>query len=322
MKANLAVAQERTRPAVARGGSNSDVHSNAIPRTTGANAGSPVVGPIRCCREDGTGGILPTMNELLDRLQLDTYLRRVHLERTPNTDLGGLRELHHAQFFTIPFENFDVLAGRGVDLDPDIVFDKLVGNRRGGYCFELNGLMLRVLRTLGFDARPLLARVHLNDPPSSRTHQLNLVRLGHDDWLMDVGFGAGGPRAPLPLREGSTDCGVAAFELRRQEPWGWMLRTSDAGRWKPSYSFDLSLVTQADIELGNHYTSTSPKTHFTRLATASLPTAGGRVSLRDDELTVIEGSRETTRRIDPEAYLEVLESTFGIELPELPRTVG
>jgi len=262
------------------------------------------------------------MQEPLSHSQIEAYLQRVRLARAPRPDLGGLRELHHAQFFTIPFENFDVLAGRGIDLDPDVVFEKLVSSRRGGYCFELNGLMLRVLSTLGFDARPLLARVHLTDPPSSRTHQLNLVRLEHEDWLMDVGFGAGGPRAPLSLREGSTDCGVAAFELSRQEPWGWMLRTSDAGRWKPSYSFDLGHVTEADIELGNHYTSTSPKTHFTQLATVSLPTDDGRVSLRDDELTVIDGSRETTRRIKPEAYLEVLESTFGIELSELPRTVG
>ncbi len=261
------------------------------------------------------------MDELLTRSQLDGYLHRVRLTRAPGTDLDGLRKLHRAQFFNIPFENFDVLSGRGIDLAPDAVFDKLVVHRRGGYCFELNGLMLRVLRTLGFDARALLARVHLTDPPSGRTHQLNLVRLKDDDWLMDVGFGAGGPRAPLPLHEGATDCGIAGFELSRQEPWGWMLRTSEVGEWKPSYSFDLAHVTKADIEVANHYTSTSPNTHFTRLATVSLPTAGGRVSLRDRELIEIRGTEETTRLIDPGSYLDLLKTTFGIELSELPRTI-
>lgn len=261
------------------------------------------------------------MDELLSRDQFETYLRRVGLTRAPDADAFGLVALHHAQFFTIPFENFDVLSGHGVDLDPEVVFNKLVSKRRGGYCFELNGLMLRVLRTIGFDARPLLARVHLTDPPSSRTHQLNLVHLAQERWIMDVGFGAGGPRAPLLLGEGVTDCGVAGFELSRRDPWGWMLRTREADKWKPSYSFDMGFVTAEDIELGNHYTSTSPKTHFTQLATVSLPNQDGRISMRDGEFTEIDGSGERTRRIDPKSYLEFIQNTFGIELPELPRTI-
>jgi len=262
------------------------------------------------------------MDQLLSHGQLDAYLRRVGLPNTPPTDIDGLRQLHRAQFFAIPFENFDVLSGQGIDLTPDVVFEKLVMNRRGGYCFELNGLILRVLQTLGFEARPLLARVHLTDPPSGRTHQLNLVRFANENWLMDVGFGAGGPRAPLLLREGVTDCGVASFELSRREPWDWMLRTREAGEWKSSYSFDLGHVTTEDIEVGNHYTSTSPKTHFTQLATVSLPTPGGRVSLRDLELTQFDDSNERTRQIDPGSYLDFLRNTFGIELPESPPTIG
>jgi N-hydroxyarylamine O-acetyltransferase len=189
------------------------------------------------------------MNQSLSDGQVDAYLGRVGLPGAPATDVEGLHRLHTAQFFTIPFENFDVLEGRGVDLEPDAVFDKLVASRRGGYCFELNGLMLRVLCALGFDARALLARVHLTDPPSGRTHQLNLVRFGSEPWVIDVGFGGGGPRAPLPLREGTTDCGAASFELSRCEPWGWMLRTLESGEWRSSYSFDMGHVTGADIEL-------------------------------------------------------------------------
>ena len=262
------------------------------------------------------------MDELLSRRQLDAYLQRVGLSCAPSTDAAGLVELHHAQFFTIPFENFDILLGNGIDLASDKVFDKLVMDQRGGYCFELNGLMLRVLRTLGFDARPLLARVHLTDPPSGRTHQLILVQFDDEPWIIDVGFGAGGPRAPLRLREGVTDCGVASFELSQSEPWGWILKTLEAGEWKSSYSFDLGHVTTEDIEVGNHYTSTSPKTHFTQLATVSLPTPDGRVSLRSLELTEIDRAAECTRVIDPESYLDVLRNTFGIELPELPPIIG
>ena len=262
------------------------------------------------------------MHDILSHDQLDTYLQRVGLSCAPPTSAAGLTELHQAQFFSIPFENLDIPLGRGIDLTLDPVFEKLVSNRRGGYCFELNGLMLRVLRTLGFDARPILARVHLTDPPSGRTHQLNLVTLEDHLWLMDVGFGAGGPRAPLPLDAGVTDCGVASFELGRREPWGWLLRTRESDDWKSSYSFDLGHVTTEDIEVANHYTSTSPNTHFTQMAVVSLPTPNGRISLRDLELTEVIGSDETTRELDAESYLDLLRTTFGIRLPELPSTIG
>ncbi len=139
---------------------------------------------------------------------------------------------------------------------------------------------------------------------------------------MDVGFGAGGPREPLPLREGVTDCGTSAFEVSRRDPWGWMLRTREPGGWKSSYSFDMGLATAEDIEVGNHYTSTSPNTHFTQLATVSLPTQDGRVSLRDLDLTEIDESGQRTRLIAPDSYLEFIQGTFGIKLPELPRTIS
>ena len=119
-----------------------------------------------------------------------------------------------------------------------------------------------------------------------------------------------------------TDCGVASFELSQRERWGWVLRTLEAGEWKSSYSFDLGHVTAEDIEVGNHYTSTSPKTHFTQLATVSLPTPEGRVSLRDLELTKVDGSSERSRQIDPGSYLDFLRDTFGIELAERPPTIG
>jgi len=262
------------------------------------------------------------VKEILSHIQLDAYLHRVGLACAPDNNADGMAALHRAQFFTIPFENFDVLSKREVDLDPDLVFDKLVTRRRGGYCFELNGLMLRVLRTLSFDTLPLLARVHLTDPPSGRTHQLNLVTLGEKQWIMDVGFGAGGPRAPVLFQEGVTDCGIASFELSRREPWGWMLSTLESGEWKSSYSFDLGHVTAEDIEVANHYTSTSPKTHFTQLATVSLPTLEGRVSLRDLDLTEIDASGDRTRRVDPKSYLGFIRDSFGIDLQELPRTIG
>ncbi len=250
------------------------------------------------------------------RFETSAYLERIGLSQAPPQDEAGLALLHTAQFHTIPFENFDIQLGRGVDLEPAALFDKLVRRRRGGYCFELNGLMLMALQALGFSARPLLARVHLGSPPSGRTHQLNRVELDDCVWIIDVGFGAGGLRAPMPLEVGATHEGPAcAFRLEHREPWGFLLRTQENDTWKDSYSFDESHVFPADIAVANHYTSTSLDTHFTTSRVASLPNERGRVSLRNFTLTQLEAGKATTAQIAPgETYLEALKHHFGIQL--------
>lgn len=248
--------------------------------------------------------------------ELESYLARVGLTEVPKPDEQGLRALHRAQFFSIPFENLDIQLNRGISLDPDDLVTKLVHGRRGGYCFELNGLLLMALRSLGFSARPLLARVHLHEPPSGRTHQLALVDIGGRPWIIDAGFGAGGLRCPLPLESGRTEQGPGwAFRLEDREPWGIMMSSREDGRWKDSYSFDLTHVTAADIAVGNHYTSTSPASHFVTSRVASLPLEEGRVSLKNFTLSRIEGGSKTTREIPPgRRYLVEVEEAFGIDL--------
>jgi N-hydroxyarylamine O-acetyltransferase len=247
---------------------------------------------------------------------LEAYLRRVGLDAPPRPNEAGLRALHDAQFHAVPFENLDIQLGRGISLDEARLVAKLVHRRRGGYCFELNGLMLLALGALGFVARPLLARVHLGPSPSGRTHQLSLVDLGGRLWILDVGFGAGGLRAPLPLEPGVVDEGPHwADRLVERDPWGYLMQTREGGEWKDSYSFDLSVVTEADRAVGNHFTSTSTASHFVTSRVASLPTPDGRVSLRDFTLTTLQRGESRTRSVAPgPAYLEELRATFGIEL--------
>lgn len=136
-------------------------------------------------------------------IDLDAYLARLGLGLPPLADIDGLTTLQRAHRLAIPFENLDIRLGRGISLDPGHVFEKLVHKRRGGYCFEQNQLFLRALQAIGFDARPLLARVWLvaeGVPP--RTHTLNLVRINGEDWIADAGFG-GSYSPPMKLFHGS-----------------------------------------------------------------------------------------------------------------------
>lgn len=254
----------------------------------------------------------------------DLYLPRVGLSTPPRPDESGLRQLHEAQFFNIPFENFDIQLGRGISLAPDKVFDKLVNHRRGGYCFELNALMLQALQAAGFEARPLLARVHLGPVPTGRTHQISVVQIGARPWLMDVGFGGGGLRCPLPLEAGQTaEESGWGFRLVADERWGTMMQSRERGVWKDSYSFDMSHVCAADIEVANHFTATSPTSDFVTARKASLPNVNGRVSLLDFDLTTIVDEIKTVTQVAAgQAYLDLLVEQFNIDLAVPYQSLG
>src|SRR3954471_14394000 len=125
-----------------------------------------------------------------DPALLAAYFDRIGYRGEPAPDQQTLIALHRAHRMAVPFENLDIPLGRGIALDPERLFGKLVTGRRGGYCFEQNALFLRMLESIGFEARSLLARVWLMaeaTPP--RTHTLNLVRLGSEQLIVDVGFG-------------------------------------------------------------------------------------------------------------------------------------
>jgi N-hydroxyarylamine O-acetyltransferase len=265
---------------------------------------------------------------MTSQFDLPAYLTRIGLRDIPAPDADGLALVQRAHRLAIPFENLDIPLGRGVSLDPDAVFDKIVSRRRGGYCFEQNQLFLRALLALGFDARPLLARVWLGaseTPP--KTHTLNLVTLDGARWIADAGFG-GSYTPPLVLAEGmeAITSDGAHHRLRTDPDHGWMLeRHGDAtltdGRgaqhegWLPQYSFTLEPVAPADLALANHWTSTAPDTRFTTLRVASIALPNGFASLTDRQYSRRNLDQASSGEIESaKVYRMRLSLMFGIDL--------
>lgn len=247
---------------------------------------------------------------------LQLYLHRIECAPPPAPDEESLATLQRAQLSTIPFENFDILLGRGVSLEPTAICDKLLHHSRGGYCFELNGLLLLALQALDFDARTLLARVHVRGTPTARTHQLILVQIGGHQWITDAGFGGHTLRTPLPLElNNPRSCEGQTYQLTQIEPWGIMLQLQSEGEWRDLYSFDLGHVTLADIALGNHYTSTHPEVFFTFDRMASICTSEGMNTLYNTTFKRDAGGMQQVQEI-PEGseYLVALRTHFGIDL--------
>ena len=260
-------------------------------------------------------------------IDLDAYLARLALTEPPAADADGLATLQRAHRLAIPFENLDVILGRGIRIDSESVFAKLVTARRGGYCFEHNRLFLDALAALGFEARPLLARVWLGaseTPPL--THALSLVTITGQDWITDAGFG--GSYAPvMPLADGAEAeaSDGARFRLARDPVHGWMLsrdghpgttdgRNTGAG-FQPQYSFTLAGVWDADLALSNHWTSAAPGSRFMQVRLASRVLPQGMASLNERHYRQRASEDETAIEItDPEAYRNRLEEAFGIAL--------
>lgn len=258
---------------------------------------------------------------------LDAYFARIGLPARVTPDAEGLGRLQREHRLSIPFENLDVRLGRGIAIDSASVFAKLVVARRGGYCFEQNRLFMDALAALGFQVRPLLARVWLgvtDTPPL--THTLSLVTIDGRPWIADAGFG--GSYAPVMALADGWEAEApdgAWFRLERHADHGWMLyRKGEAGStdgrgtgegWQPQYSFTEAAVFDADLALANHWTSTAPASRFTQLTLASIVLPHGLAGLTDRRYHRRAGDNDTVAEItDPRVYRMRMSLMFGIDL--------
>lgn len=253
-------------------------------------------------------------------LDLDGYFARIGYTGSPRPDLETLRALTELHPARIPFEAVDVFLGRPVELTPRAVQAKLIEAGRGGYCFEQNGLLERVLRALGFTVEGLIGRALWmrpeGAPPMPLTHMALRVTLDGERWLADVGFGSCIAGAPLrfdavgeaqPTRHES-------FRVTRLGAWT-LLEAQLPDGWHPLYMLSPEPALEADYVAANWYTSTHPESGFRRELRAALTTPQRRTTLLNNRLTVRQASGAADRRFLSERELaDALVSTFGLRL--------
>jgi N-hydroxyarylamine O-acetyltransferase len=249
-------------------------------------------------------------------VDLEAYLGRIGAPAPAAADLESLRALHLAHRAAVPFENIDIQLGEPIRLDLDSLQAKLVGERRGGYCFEQNTLFLYVLRALGFTVQPCEARVR---PPGSdritpRTHMVLIARVGDADWLLDVGFGASGPLEPVALRAGEQEQHGRTYRVGR-EGAEHVLQLRDREGWRDLYVFVAEPRHPIDFEVANWFTSTHPESHFVVTLTVQLATAAARDVLHNLTYTRSTLQGDEVREIPRAELVPFLAETFGIDLP-------
>ncbi|HSL57380.1 MAG TPA: arylamine N-acetyltransferase [Acidimicrobiales bacterium] len=258
---------------------------------------------------------------MLDPDRVDRYLARLGVDRPAAPDVEALRALQRAHLATVPFENLSIHLGDEIVLDEVALVDKVVGARRGGFCFELNGAFAALLDALGYRVTRLEARVldgdQLGVPFDHLCLRVDIDDEGDGDgaWLVDVGFGAAFAE---PLRfdaEGPQTDPDGTFELRRRDD-GWVDLIGDG---TPRYRFHPAVRALIDFEPGRHHHTTSPDSHFTQGTVCTLRTASGRVTIAGRTLIETEAGTRAERDIDDDGELLALyRQRFGIDLAAVP----
>ncbi|ASE84683.1 TPA: N-hydroxyarylamine O-acetyltransferase [Citrobacter koseri] len=248
---------------------------------------------------------------------LTAYFARINWSGAAEANLDTLRALHLQHNSTIPFENLDVLLPREIQLDDLSLEEKLLTARRGGYCFEQNGLFERALRETGFTVRSLLGRVVLTNPTSlpPRTHRLLLVELQGEPWIADVGFGGQTLTAPIRLQaECEQQTPHGKYRLR-QEGNNWILQFRHHDHWQSMYCFDLGVQQQSDYVMGNFWSAHWPQSHFRHhlLMCRHLPD-GGKLTLTNFHFTHYQEGHAIEQRNVPDvaSLYALLQEQFGL----------
>jgi N-hydroxyarylamine O-acetyltransferase len=252
--------------------------------------------------------------------KITRYLQRIDYAGPTTPDAQTLRQLQLAHLRAVPFENLSIHSGEPIVLEDEALFAKVVGRRRGGFCYELNGLFASLLRELGYDVVKLSARV-ANDQGEfgpEFDHMTLLVtapEAPETRWLVDVGFGDSF-NEPLLLdsREPQTQ-GNRVYLIDTDDDDLVLMQREDEGEWKSQYRFTLEPHEYSDYVEMCRYHQTSPQSHFTRARVCTRITDAGRITLSGMRLiTTRNGVREERTVADDETYALLLRDEFGIEM--------
>ncbi|MFG3303878.1 arylamine N-acetyltransferase [Streptomyces wuyuanensis] len=262
---------------------------------------------------------MDTASQSLPAETVDAYLRRIGVERPAGADSETLRELQQRHLRSVPFENLSIHLGENLVLEDKPLLDKVVGARRGGFCYELNGAFAALLRSLGFGVTLFQARVHKGDGQLGIPYDHLSLRVetadGTGPWLADVGFGDH-CHYPLLLEERGDQSDPAGTFRIAEAPEGDLDVLRDG---KPQFRLDRRPRRLADFEAGAWYHRTSPASHFTQKLVCSRLTDEGRITLSGRKLVTTAHGERTERELgDDTEVLAAYRDHFGMELDRVP----
>ena len=250
-----------------------------------------------------------------DIMDIDRYLTRFNASSCKEVSLQNLENLQNLHLQHIPFENLDVIRKVPIYLNLTTIYNKIVTNNRGGYCYELNGLFHSLLLELGYDAHLVSATVlrSTGEWAKADTHAAILVYLD-EPYLVDVGFGAATHRLPVPLNETEKTDVSATYSIKQHDGQLFdLIRKSKSGA-RTLYRFNAEKKSLIDFHEGCVFNQVAKESSFTHTDVVTRATPTGRITLVDQTLTVYEYGIEEKTELTSEDKTHILQDLFSIDL--------
>jgi N-hydroxyarylamine O-acetyltransferase len=240
------------------------------------------------------------------------------------TDTERLFRVHKRHMLAIPFENLDVYNNKTVSVTPEAVFDKLVINKRGGYCFEMNCLLAAALKEMGFKVYGVLARGAMGPGGfGPHLHRMNIAEADGKRYVCDVGFGGDCFIEPLLFQPGLEQrVHGCTYRIVKSESVMYSVQILKDGLYTDMLGFDDIPALESDFGVSNFYTNFHPESGFRHFVMINLFTENGRYSMFNEQLTVRDGEETTRTLLSGEELPAALENYFGIKEPVEIKTVN
>lgn len=219
---------------------------------------------------------------------------------------------------TFSFGSIGPRLGDSLPLDLPSLYDRIVVRKRGGYCFEQNGLLYDVLDELGFKVTLQMARVLLNqDVHPGLTHRMTLVDVEGARYIVDVGFGSMGPRLPVNITKGMPPPAEHPYWVQETRPGELCLHTMKDGAPWMLYRFELVRYGPADCELGHFWSHKHPKANFVNNLIAARKLDGEIHSLRNRDYWILRPNGDEPHVVaDATDLKRILTQVFGFDVTD------
>ena len=249
-------------------------------------------------------------------MDITQYLERINYTGPLHPTIDVLSKLQLMHLMNVPFENLDIHNKTKIDLKN--LFNKIVTRKRGGFCYELNGLFYELLKEIGFTVKMVSARVYNGNKDYSPEfdHMAIIGSIKDDNYLVDVGFGefAFFP-IKIEINKKTIDTGgIFRIEIFN-ENYKVVKKKNAEGKFIPEYKFSEKERQLEEFYARCYYHQTSNESHFTQKRICSLPTKDGRITLTGNTLKITENGiiQERLLNNDQEIQQE-LWNYFGIKL--------
>lgn len=253
--------------------------------------------------------------------QIKAYFDRINFTGGIEQSVNNLREIHRLHLRSIPYENLDLLNNVPLSLAPEDLFRKIITNKRGGYCFELQGLFGHLLKSLGYSVAQYAGRF-MDEPGhvQMRRHRILVVSLNGWKYVCDVGVRSESPRIPLELVEGKVQSdNISKYRFEKDTFYGWVLMQKELNKdWKPLLGFTEEPQIDDDFVMPSFYCEKHSDSTFNKFMKISIFTDDSNKTLVSDVFSVYSGAKvvERCKIKSKEEAIKLLRTVFGIDVPE------